>query len=96
MKYLGLFAGFSIQSIDDAIQIIKQFEHPLAFIFSLTIMKPTKCLTTLSFGGGCVNDTIAHFINDELPFGGVGNSGIGAYHGKYSFDTFLPIKRCMP
>lgn len=83
----------SIQSIDDAIQIIKQFEHPLAFyIFSNNYETQQKCLTTLSFGGGCVNDTIAHFINDELPFGGVGNSGIGAYHGKYSFDTFTHKK----
>ena len=41
-----------------------------------------------SFGGGCVNDTIIHFSNKRLPFGGVGHSGIGAYHGSLSFDTF--------
>jgi len=41
-----------------------------------------------SFGGGCINDTIIHFSNKRLPFGGVGHSGIGAYHGGLSFDTF--------
>jgi aldehyde dehydrogenase (NAD+) len=42
----------------------------------------------ISFGGGCVNDCILHIANVKLPFGGVGQSGIGAYHGKYSFKTF--------
>ena len=41
-----------------------------------------------SFGGGCINDTMIQFTNNRLPFGGVGHSGIGAYHGKRSFDIF--------
>jgi aldehyde dehydrogenase (NAD+) len=41
-----------------------------------------------SFGGGCINDTVVHFSNKRLPFGGVGYSGIGAYHGRLSFETF--------
>ncbi len=45
-------------------------------------------MTRYSFGGGVVNDSIVHFTNPNLPFGGVGNSGIGSYHGKYSFDLF--------
>ena len=45
-------------------------------------------LETYSFGGGCINDTVVHFGNKRLPFGGVGHSGMGAYHGKRSFDTF--------
>ena len=47
-----------------------------------------KIIQKFSFGGGCINDTVIHFSNNRLPFGGVGNSGIGAYHGKMSFDTF--------
>ena len=46
----------------------------------------------MPFGGGCVNDTIIHLASDRLPFGGVGNSGMGGYHGKYSFDTFTHEK----
>jgi aldehyde dehydrogenase (NAD+) len=83
----------TIQSIDEAISIVKQFEKPLAFyIFSNNYSNQQKCLNTVQFGGGCVNDTVSHFINDGLPFGGVGNSGVGAYHGKFSFDTFTHKK----
>lgn len=83
----------TIQSIDEAISIVKQFEKPLAFyIFSNNYANQQKCLNTVQFGGGCVNDTVSHFINDGLPFGGVGNSGVGAYHGKFSFDTFTHKK----
>ena len=45
-------------------------------------------MDTCSFGGGCVNDTIIHLATPYMPFGGVGNSGMGSYHGKKSFDTF--------
>ncbi len=82
-----------IPSIDEGIQIIKQFEKPLAlYIFSDDYAVQQRCLNTLQFGGGCINDTISHFVNPDLPFGGVGNSGNGAYHGKYSFDTFTHKK----
>jgi aldehyde dehydrogenase (NAD+) len=47
-----------------------------------------KILQTLSFGGGCINDTILHLVSPHLPFGGVGNSGMGGYHGRNSFETF--------
>ena len=46
----------------------------------------------VSFGGGCINDTIVHLATSALPFGGVGESGMGAYHGKHSFDTFTHQK----
>ena len=83
----------TIQSVDEAISIVKQFEKPLAFyIFSNHYETQQKCLNTVQFGGGCVNDTLSHFVNDHLPFGGIGNSGIGAYHGKFSFDTFTHKK----
>lgn len=45
-----------------------------------------------SFGGGCINDTMIHFANRRLPFGGVGHSGIGSYHGRFGFDTFTHKK----
>lgn len=82
-----------IDSIDEAISIVKQFEKPLAFyIFSDNYANQQKCMNTVQFGGGCINDTMSHFVNDNLPFGGIGNSGIGAYHGKFSFDTFTHQK----
>ncbi len=83
----------TIQSIDEAISIVKQFEKPLAFyVFSNNYANQQKCLNTVQFGGGCVNDTVSHFVNDNMPFGGVGNSGVGAYHGKFSFETFTHKK----
>ncbi|MEM9983100.1 MAG: aldehyde dehydrogenase family protein, partial [Bacteroidota bacterium] len=54
-----------------------------------------KFLKTLDFGGASVNDTVSHIINPHLPFGGVGNSGAGAYHGKASFDVFTHFKSVM-
>lgn len=70
-------------------EIISKFEKPLAlYIFSNNKNWAKKLMSKYSFGGGCINDTIIHFSNNRLPFGGVGHSGIGAYHGKLSFDTF--------
>jgi aldehyde dehydrogenase (NAD+) len=46
----------------------------------------------VNFGGGCINNTLVHLANADLPFGGVGNSGVGAYHGKFSFETFTRAK----
>ena len=69
--------------------IISKFEKPLSlYIFSKNKTFIDEILLNHSFGGGCINDTIMHFVNNRLPFGGVGHSGTGAYHGKLSFDTF--------
>ena len=69
--------------------IISKYEKPLAlYIFSERRSFCNNIIATHSFGGGCINDTMIHFSNKQLPFGGVGNSGIGAYHGKLSFDIF--------
>ncbi|WP_417236186.1 aldehyde dehydrogenase [Bizionia paragorgiae] len=69
--------------------IILKYEKPLSlYVFTKSTAFYKKIINTFSFGGGVINDTIIHFINHRLPFGGVGNSGIGAYHGKLSFDTF--------
>ena len=54
-----------------------------------------KVLREISFGGGCVNDSIMHITNSNLPFGGVGNSGIGNYHGKAGFNAFTHYKSIM-
>jgi aldehyde dehydrogenase (NAD+) len=51
-----------------------------------------KIIREISFGGGAVNNTIMHIVSHYLPFGGVGQSGMGRYHGKYSFDTFSHTK----
>lgn len=69
--------------------IIQQYEKPLSlYVFSDNKGFAQRMVTGFSFGGGCINDTVVHFGNMRLPFGGVGHSGLGAYHGKYSFDTF--------
>lgn len=69
--------------------VISKYEKPLAFyIFSENHSFAKKLIAEYSFGGGCINDTVVHFSNKRLPFGGVGHSGIGAYHGKLSFDIF--------
>ena len=68
---------------------MSHYEKPLAFyIFTENKVFSKNMIQKYSFGGGCVNDTIIHILNNRLPFGGVGHSGIGAYHGILSFDTF--------
>lgn len=77
------------KDIDDVIEDINSREKPLAlYVFTEDKKLSSKILKSVSSGGACVNDTIMHIVNSNLPFGGVGNSGIGSYHGKYSFDTF--------
>lgn len=69
--------------------IINRYEKPLAlYVFTKNKKFAEKIVTNYSFGGGCINDCMIHFANKKLPFGGVGQSGIGAYHGKFGFDTF--------
>ncbi len=79
----------SYKSKADIEKIISKYEKPLSlYLFSENNKFIKEVLDQYSFGGGCINDTVIHFANKRLPFGGVGNSGIGAYHGKLSFDTF--------
>ncbi len=69
--------------------IISKYEKPLSlYVFTEDKKFAQKIIKQYSFGGGCINDTVVHFSNKRLPFGGVGHSGIGAYHGRLSFDTF--------
>lgn len=74
---------------NDLKKIISTYEKPLAlYVFSNDKNFAERMITNFSFGGGCVNDCMIHFANKRLPFGGVGFSGLGAYHGKLGFDTF--------
>ncbi|MGX4687099.1 aldehyde dehydrogenase [Vagococcus sp. JNUCC 83] len=79
----------SYQSLDDVINHINDRPKPLAlYIFSRDKSEQDKILHQTSSGGVSINNTIFHLVSGHLPFGGVGESGIGNYHGKYSFDTF--------
>ncbi len=74
-------------------KIISKYDKPLAFyIFSTNNDYAKKMVAKYSFGGGTINDTTVHFVNHRLAFGGVGESGIGGYHGKHTFDTFTQSK----
>lgn len=74
---------------DEAIDLIRTKPKPLSlYLFSEDENVTERVLHEISFGGGAINDTLMHLANPNLPFGGVGASGIGQYHGKYSFDTF--------
>ena len=84
-----LLPVLSYKNLDDVIQIIKKQEKPLAlYLFTTNKEHMNKVWTSISFGGGAINDTLMHIANPYLPFGGVGQSGMGAYHGKHSFDLF--------
>lgn len=79
--------------LSEAIQQVKQGSKPLScYVYSNHKPWIKKILQEISFGGGAINDSITHLANSALPFGGVGNSGIGAYHGKASFDAFTHYK----
>ena len=77
------------KNLETAIQTVVEGEKPLsAYLFSNDAKEQELFTEKLSFGGGCINDTLMHLSNDRLPFGGVGNSGIGHYHGKFGFIAF--------
>lgn len=77
------------EHLDEAIDSINERPKPLAlYLFTEDKHVEQTVLSRVSFGGGCINDTISHVANSKLPFGGVGNSGIGGYHGKHSFELF--------
>ncbi|PYE49093.1 aldehyde dehydrogenase [Paenibacillus barcinonensis] len=83
----------SYDHLEEAIAQIVKRPKPLAlYLFTSDPSVQDKVLTEVSFGGGCINDTITHVANPRLPFGGVGHSGVGSYHGRYSFETFSHMK----
>lgn len=76
-------------SLDEAEAFVTAREKPLAlYLFTASKATEREVLNTLAFGGACVNDTVSHIAADGLAFGGVGESGMGAYHGVHSFETF--------
>ncbi|MEN1970166.1 aldehyde dehydrogenase [Lentibacillus sp. N15] len=82
--------------LETVINKLQQMGKPLAlYYFGENEADQQNVLQQVSFGGGCINDTLYHLANPHLPFGGVGTSGMGGYHGKYSFDTFSHKKSIM-
>lgn len=80
-------------SLDEMIAEVKRREKPLScYVFTHDKKLRNKIMHEVSFGGGCVNDAIMHISNNKLPFGGVGESGIGSYHGEFGFRTFSHYK----
>lgn len=81
------------EELDDVIAQIKARAKPLAlYLFTEDSATKDKVLSEVSFGGGCINDAVVHVTNGELPFGGVGESGMGSYHGEAGFRAFSHYK----
>lgn len=79
--------------ISQVLHLVENRPKPLAlYLFTTSEQMKKRISETISFGGGCINDTIIHLANNNLPFGGVGESGMCNYHGKYSFETFSHTK----
>jgi aldehyde dehydrogenase (NAD+) len=86
----------SFNTKEEAMQIINKHPDPLAFyLFTSSRKKEEEWMSAVSFGGGCINNASWHLTNHNLPFGGRGFSGMGNYHGKYSFETFTHRKAIM-
>lgn len=85
-----------IITYDDFSQVMGMIEknkNPLAlYIFSQDKAKIGEIISRVSFGGGCINDTVIHLATSRMPFGGVGESGMGRYHGKFGFEAFSHLK----
>ena len=83
-------------NLGEAIHRVRALPKPLAaYMFTENEQAANYFIESLSFGGGCINDTVSHVGNTNLPFGGVGSSGMNAYHGKESFDVFTHAKSMM-
>ena len=79
----------TFDTLDEALDTVESHPHPLAlYFFSKDKAAQKKVLDTCRFGGGCINDTIIHLATSDMPFGGVGESGMGSYHGRVGFETF--------
>lgn len=77
------------EDLSKMLEEVNNRPHPLAFyVFTEDMKQAHELIRRIPFGGGCINDTIMHIANHHVPFGGVGNSGMGGYHGYYSFETF--------
>lgn len=91
-----LLPVFTYRTMEEAMAFVRLHPDPLAFyLFTKDKQRQKAWIGGLAFGGGCINNTDWHFANPYLPFGGIGNSGIGAYHGRYSFERFTHVKAVM-
>uniref|UniRef100_A0A672V2G8 Aldehyde dehydrogenase n=1 Tax=Strigops habroptila TaxID=2489341 RepID=A0A672V2G8_STRHB len=87
-----------VANVNEAIDFINSRERPLAvYVFSSDdkVWSISRVLERTSSGGFCSNDTLMHMILTSLPFGGIGSSGLGRYHGKFTFDTFTHQRGCL-
>jgi len=86
----------TVNDTHEAIEFVNERDKPLAlYVFSKNDGRVEQVLRQTSSGGACINATVMHVASANLPFGGVGESGMGAYHGKASFDTFTHFKSVM-
>lgn len=91
-----LLPVLSFERMEEAVSFINKREKPLAlYLFTKNKASERLVLSRISYGGGCINDTVVHLATPHMPFGGVGNSGMGSYHGRASFDTFTHKKSIM-
>lgn len=91
-----LLPVISFYDMEEAVRMVNARPRPLAlYYFTKDKEREAKILRNTSYGGGCINDTVVHLATSYMPFGGVGNSGMGGYHGKASFDTFTHKKSIM-
>ncbi len=86
----------AFEELERVIEKVRRLPKPLAlYVFGKSGKARDKIFNRISFGGGIANDTIMHLANPNLPFGGVGSSGMGSYHGKFGFDAFSHLKAVM-
>jgi len=91
-----LLPVFEFSDFEEALQRVRNFPKPLAlYYFGKSTVREQLLTRTTSAGALSVNDVVTHFVNETMPFGGVGPSGMGSYHGKYSFDAFTHYKPVM-
>ncbi len=91
-----LLPVLTVDSMDDAVDFVNAREKPLAlYVFAEDAEAADRVLDSTSSGGACVNHVMLHITPPELPFGGVGESGTGRYHGRSGFDTFSNLKSVM-
>ena len=86
----------TFDEITEAFRFVQEGEKPLAaYLFTGDKSTEKQFLDRISFGGGCINDTVVHLAASRMGFGGVGNSGMGSYHGRRSFETFTHEKNIL-
>ena len=91
-----LMPVMTYDKLDEVVTQVRANAKPLAlYLFTKSKANEKRILKDLSFGGGCINDTVVHLATPRLPFGGVGESGMGGYHGRWSFETFSHKKSIM-